>query len=81
MAALSDQLTKMADVKHENTELQDRNLALESRLRSKEEELERMLREKVCPPPLFPPPHPAVGLEARKLHFKEKQLDRCHSWE
>lgn len=51
VAALSDQLAKMAEVKHENSELQDRNLALVSRLRSKEAELERMLREKVRPPP------------------------------
>ena len=47
MAALSEQLQSMAGVKQENSELQDRNLALVNRLRSKEEELERMLREQV----------------------------------
>ena len=45
VAALSEQLQSMAGVKQENSELQDRNLALVNRLRSKEEELERMLRE------------------------------------
>ena len=39
----------MAGVKQENSELQDRNLALINRLRSKEEELERMLREQARP--------------------------------
>ena len=47
VAALSEQLQSMAGVKQENSELQDRNLALINRLRSKEEELERMLREQV----------------------------------
>ena len=63
MAALSEQLQSMAGVKQENSELQDRNLALVNRLRSKEEELERMLREQVrrahgtslrLPPPHLP---------------------------
>jgi hypothetical protein len=49
VAALSEQLQSMAGVKQENSELQDRNLALINRLRSKEEELERMLREQARP--------------------------------
>ena len=49
VAALSEQLQSMAGVKQENSELQDRNLALINRLRSKEEELERMLREQAHP--------------------------------
>lgn len=47
VAALSDQLDQMANVKQENSQLQGRNLALANQLRSKEEELERILREKV----------------------------------
>lgn len=47
MAALSDQLSQLAEVQTANSELQGRNLSLANALRAKEEELERVLREKV----------------------------------
>lgn len=47
MAALSTQLETMQCVRNENADLQDKNLALVSQLRAREEELERLLREQV----------------------------------
>lgn len=47
MAALTTQLEAMRGVRTENTELQDKNLALVGQLRAREEELERLLREQV----------------------------------
>ena len=58
VAALSDQLDKLAEVKSANADLQDRNMALISRLRSKEEEIERMQQEKV----IVPAPHTITSL-------------------
>lgn len=48
VAALADQLGNMEGVKAENATLQDKNLALVSQLRAREEELERLLREQAC---------------------------------
>ena len=47
VAALTTQLEAMRGVRTENTELQDKNLALVGQLRAREEELERLLREQV----------------------------------
>ncbi len=52
VAALADQLGSMEGVRAENATLQDKNLALVSQLRAREEELERMLREQAPPLPL-----------------------------
>mmetsp|Transcript_19578 Transcript_19578/g.59225 ORF Transcript_19578/g.59225 Transcript_19578/m.59225 type:complete len:727 (+) Transcript_19578:227-2407(+) len=50
VAALADQLGNMEGVKAENATLQDKNLALVSQLRAREEELERLLREQAAQP-------------------------------
>ena len=47
VAALTTQLEAMQGVRSENSELQDKNLALVGQLRAREEELERLLREQV----------------------------------
>lgn len=53
VAALTNQLGSMEGIKLECANLQDKNLALVSQLRSREEELERMLREQACRPDML----------------------------